>query len=137
MKKNGFTLVELLAVIVIMAILLTIAVPNVIGVSKKIRKNMYCSKIEDIESAAKLYGNDYIDEIEKAGNSLTIYVYTLVENNLFKKETDGCVLRSNNNYCIKDPRDGSMMDNDSIKITKKDKRITAEYDSNKKSVCNE
>lgn len=137
MKKNGFTLIELLAVIVIMAILLTIAVPNVIGISKKIRKNMYCSKVEDIEAAAKLYGNDYIDEIEKHGNTMKINVYTLVENNLFKKETDNCVLRSSDNYCIKDPRDNSSMDNDEIILTKRDKRITAEYDKNKKSVCNE
>ena len=137
MKKNGFTLVELLAVIVIMAILLTIAVPNVIGVSNKIRKNMYCSKIDDIEAAAKLYGNDYIDEIEKSGNEKIIYVYTLVENNMFKKEKDNCVLKSNDNPCITDPRDNSSMDNVSIKLTKKDKRINAEYDKDKKSVCNE
>lgn len=137
MKKNGFTLVELIAVIVIMAILLTIAVPNIIGISKKIRKDMYCSKIEDIEAAAKLYGNDYIDEIEKSGNTMKIYVYTLVENNLFKKEKDDCILRNTDKFCISDPRDNSMMDNDSITLTKKDKRIYAEYDKNKKSVCNE
>ena len=131
MKKSGFTLIELLAVIVILAILLTIAIPNVIGISQKIRRNMFCSKIDDIESAAKLYGNDYEDVLEENGNTLTIHVYTLIENNLFKKEDNNCVLNSNdnekNNYCVKDPRDNSKLDDATIVITKRDKRIYASY----------
>ena len=59
------------------------------------------------------------------------------DNNLFKKESDTCTLKSANNPCVKDPRNNSAMDNDSITITKRDKRITASYDSSKKAVCNE
>ncbi len=60
MMKNskGFTLVELLAVIVILAILITIAVPSTIGISNKLKENMFCKKIDSIEVAAKLYGED-------------------------------------------------------------------------------
>ena len=137
MKKNGFTLIELLAVIVIMALLLTIAVPSVIQISKRIRKNMYCSKISDIESAAKLYANDYIDQFEDNGNKITINVYTLIENNLYKKENNNCVLKSEENPCVKDPRNGWVMDNDTIEITRKDKKIKADYQADKKQVCNE
>ena len=136
LKKNGFTLIELLAVIVIMALLLTIAVPSVIQISKRIRKNMYCSKITDIESAAKLYANDYIDEFESNNNQLTINVYKLIENNLYKKETNDCNGKEEN-PCVKDPRNGWMMDNDIIVITKKDKKIKADYQADKKQVCNE
>lgn len=134
MKKNGFTLVELLAVIVILALLLTIAVPNVISISQRIRKNMYCSKIENIESAAKIYGQDYIDDISSTER---IRVSKLIDNNIYKKEDKNCVLGNSNKPCVKDPRNNSMMDNDLITITIKDKRVYAEYDSSKKSVCNE
>ena len=74
MKKNGFTLVELLAVIVIMALLLTVAVPAVIGVSTRIRANMYCTKVEDIESAAKIYGENYKDLIEEKSDKKLTYI---------------------------------------------------------------
>ena len=45
-KKNGFTLVELLAVIVILAIILVIAVPKITDTIKN-------SKIASFESSAK------------------------------------------------------------------------------------
>ena len=136
MKKNGFTLVELLAVIVIMALLLTIAVPSVIGISKKIKTNMFCSKVEDIESAAKLYGEDYIDQIDK-NNGTTITVYKLIENNLFKKEDKDCD-KTSNTTCVLDPRDGSSMDKNQILITIKNKRVYAKYQhkNEDKDICN-
>ena len=105
MKKNGFTLVELLAVIVIMALLLTVAVPAVIGVSTRIRANMYCTKVEDIESAAKIYGENYKDIIEeKPDKTLKITVYNLIENNLYKKEDKDCDKAQEIQLEIKDHR---------------------------------
>jgi prepilin-type N-terminal cleavage/methylation domain-containing protein len=56
MKNKGFTLVELLAVIVILGILITIAVPSMLGVSKNVKEKSYTSKIDLIESAAVIYG---------------------------------------------------------------------------------
>ena len=135
LKKNGFTLVELLAVIVILALLLTIAVPSVIQISNRIKKNMYCSKIEDLESAAKLYGNDNIDYFD-THDQVEVSVKDLVENNLFKKEDNKCEY-NDSKPCVKNPRDGSSMDNDKIVITKRDKKIVAEYDKEKKKVCND
>ena len=38
-KKNGFTLVELLAVIVILAIILVIAVPKILNVIEETKKD--------------------------------------------------------------------------------------------------
>lgn len=63
-RKKGFTLVELLAVIVIMSILMTVAIPSVILISNKMKKNMYCTKVETVEKAAQLYGQDNIDTIQ-------------------------------------------------------------------------
>ena len=134
MKNKGFTLVELLAVIVVMAILLTIAVPAVIGISNKIKQNMFCSKVNDIESAAKLYGNDYIDEITTSGKYITIT--DLIDNNLYKKENDDC--NFSDKPCVTDPRDSSKMDDKQILVKLVNKRVYAEYqykDENEKNSC--
>ena len=45
-NNNGFTLVELLAVVVVLAIIVTIATTSTISISNKIKGNMYCSKLD-------------------------------------------------------------------------------------------
>ncbi|MDD3048595.1 MAG: prepilin-type N-terminal cleavage/methylation domain-containing protein [Bacilli bacterium] len=45
-KRNGFTLVELLAVIVILAIILAIAVPAISGITKKAREDSLAASIK-------------------------------------------------------------------------------------------
>ena len=128
MNKNnkGFTLVELLAVIVIMGILLLVAIPGVFGVSNNIKANAYRKKVTDIEAAAKLYGQDFVDDIEERG-FIQITVKTLIDNNMYRKESDDCVLGSEDKPCVTDPRDYSSMDNDVITILKKEKRFSAYY----------
>ena len=135
MKKNkGFTLVELLAVIVVLSLLLTIAVPNVIALSQRIKRNMYCTKVDNIESAAKMYGNDNLDGFTKKSDGteeLRIKVYTLIENNVFKKENKDCdksrTASNPNSNCVKDPRNDTSMDNDVIVLTRQDKKVVAKY----------
>lgn len=55
MKKNGFTLVELLGVIAILALLATVATPAIISLSNKIKGNMYDAKVKLIKENAILY----------------------------------------------------------------------------------
>ncbi len=59
-KKNGFTLVELLAVIVLIALLLVIAVPNALKMSSRVKEKAYDTKVDLIEQAAKNYGQSNI-----------------------------------------------------------------------------
>lgn len=54
-KKNGFTLVELLAVIVILAIILVIAVPQIMNTIKDARKGSFESSAKLIASNAETY----------------------------------------------------------------------------------
>ena len=54
-KQNGFTLVELLAVIVILAIVLIIAVPGVLSIINKTKNSAYDRQIDMIKDAAKNY----------------------------------------------------------------------------------
>lgn len=56
MKKNGFTLVELLAVIVLLALLMAIAVPSAFKLNSKVKGKAYNTKIDLIEQAANNYG---------------------------------------------------------------------------------
>ena len=54
-KKNGFTLVELLAVIIILAIILVIAVPQIMNTIKDARKGSFESSAKLIASNAETY----------------------------------------------------------------------------------
>ena len=66
MKKNGFTLVELLAVIVILAVILVIAVPQINNVIKETRKNSLGSTAKLIAAKAeeKEVENDALERTE-------------------------------------------------------------------------
>ena len=55
-KKKGFSIPELLAVIVIMGILVTIATASYNGISKSIKEKTYQNKINLIKAKAKTIG---------------------------------------------------------------------------------
>lgn len=61
MQKKGFTLVELLVVIVIISLIVLIAVPSIIAINKNINKRLYESKKELINSSAEMYANNNPD----------------------------------------------------------------------------
>ena len=63
MKKNGFTLVELLAVIIILTLVITIAFVSVTRVREESLKRVVETKVEQIEQAAILYGQDNPNEL--------------------------------------------------------------------------
>ena len=54
--KKGFTLVELLAVIVIIGLLMTLAIPAVLKVSSNVKQKSYETKIKLITDTAVTYG---------------------------------------------------------------------------------
>ena len=98
-NKKGFTLVELLAVIVILGVLTAIAVPSVLGISKKIKSNMYDSKIKTIEVAAELWADDNksscINDIDK------LTIKTLIDKNYLKAD--------DNSGNFNNPTDGNSL----------------------------
>lgn len=71
MKKSnkGFTLVELLAVIVLLALLMTIAVPSAFKLNSKVKNKAYATKIDLIEQAANNYGQSNLRLI-RTGTSI-------------------------------------------------------------------
>ena len=132
MNNKGFTLVELLAVLVVLAILIAIAVPSTISISNKIKVNMYCNKIESIETAAKLYGEDrkdsFSEKYEDAYASETINVERLVETGDLKKDSTTAPY-------ILDPRDNASMDELQIIVYVKYNRIYVHFPDEVTTTC--
>ena len=58
MEKKGFTLVELLAVIVVLALVVTISLTSINRVREDSLKDILETKIDQIEQAAILYAQD-------------------------------------------------------------------------------
>ena len=125
MKNKGFTLVELLSVIVIMGVLLIIAIPGVNGISRNVKEQMFCNKTRVLEKAARLYGQDFYDDIIDNG-LMVVSVKDLINNNLFEKEDKEC--ETNGKPCVIDPRNNTSLDEATLTITVKEKSTRAYYD---------
>ncbi len=138
MNNKGFTLVELLAVLVILSLLITIAVPSVSRIMLSINESMYCEKVSNLESAARLYAEDnYMDKISVNEKVIveSVKLSELVDKSYVKKDKDTCYSGDDNNPCLIDPRDDSSMDNLTFRIYTKNNRIYATVNFDK-SVCN-
>lgn len=59
MNKKGFTLVELLSVIVLLGLIMGIASYGVIRAGKKAKERTLLTKVKNIEKAAIVYGQDH------------------------------------------------------------------------------
>ena len=66
MKQKGFTLVELIAVLVVLGLIGLIAVPTVNSSLKKYKQSLYNDAIKNIEQAAKNWGADNIGKLPNA-----------------------------------------------------------------------
>ena len=73
MSKKGFTLVEVIMMVVILGIIIGIAVPSYIAVSNNIKEKNYNQKMDNIKSKALEYATD--NNVE----SITIPVKALIE----------------------------------------------------------
>ncbi len=136
-NKKGFTLVELLGVIVIMALLVAVAVPSTFSISNRLKEKMFCSKIDSIETAAQLYGEDHRDSFvdwfvqgEEQFKSKTLEVKTLVESGYLRKD-------QNEEPFIVDPRNKKSSDlyHMSFTIYVKYNRVYVSFNEEVKTTC--
>lgn len=82
-KQNGFTLVELMAVLVIASILMALVIPNSLKLASKVKNNAYDTKIELIEKAAVSYGQRNLSYIKLGtdfNNSTRHYICNFIFN---------------------------------------------------------
>lgn len=80
MKENGFTLVELIAVLVILALIVIVAFPNIIKAIQNTNSKMETANEELLIANAKSYWTDNTDKL-KEGNNSCVTVKTLVLEN--------------------------------------------------------
>ena len=82
-KHSGFTLVELMAVIVVIAIIIAIAIPSYSKIKFSIEKKNNQNKQEMIKIAAQKFAEDT--------NITAVYVKELVDNGYLEADEDGIV----------------------------------------------
>ena len=123
MNRKGFTLVELLAVIVLIAVITLITVPSIKYASKRIQQKNYETKVKIIKAAAEEYGDDYKEIINYSSTetytnpqdgqtypSKTINVLDLLFNGYLTYDA------GESSQVFLDPRDKSDMSYKSITI---------------------
>ena len=129
-NKKGFTLIELLCVIALLAVVTTIASASVINLSNKSKENLYCAKLELIESAAKTYSASLIYELNQSNTyydgykSITITINDLVESGNLSPDKDDNVLNPMNN---------EVMNNQEIILYLKNNQVYVYMDDN--NIC--
>lgn len=137
MENKGFTLVELLVVLVIMAIISAIGFAGVTAVQKNIKKNLWEVKIELIISGAKNYGEDNKNKLketnicnvngEEKEYCITKTVQFLLDNNYIKtdeEDNDGKAIITNDtldeddtNYIVNNKEVKIYLENNTIYAT--------------------
>ena len=130
MNKKGFTLVELLSVIVLIGLLIGLAVPGINKISTNMKKKSDAKKARLIEQAAILWGQDNKTRLQATRNCLEednnyyncykITVEQLIEYNYLDSD--------NNSGEFKDTSNNSLKDN-CVYVYKKNNRVYAKYSS--------
>ena len=121
MNKKGFTLIEILAVIVIISIIASIATINVLKIKNNSSEELLETKIENLEAAAIVYGQENPDTL--TSNCTQVTVKNLIDDSYFKStetSSTGTVDLINN------VTNESML-NDKIQIYRKNNSIYAKY----------
>ena len=123
MKKNGFTLIELIATIGLLGMLATVIITVSVKKINETKEHSKKTMIESIELAAKQYVTDYKDELSDFQNNDYIYIslQTLVEQNYFS------------NSLIDPTTNKSLPLTDAVYVTREQNgEINAVYDINQK-----
>ena len=116
-KKNGFTLVELLAVIVILGVVMLIGTVSLTSIKRRMERNMFEEKLATIINSARTYGADYN---LNNNNGTYVTVGDLIDNNYL--ETDETC---NDNKCIAHYYDKASMNELKVQTYKTYNRVYA------------
>ncbi len=135
MDKKGFTLVELIAVIVVLAVIIALVAPSLLNTSSAAKEKTFRTKTELMENSAVIYGQDNYRSIVDGGIKQTIdgiqyytkvvYVKDLVPEYITKDEEKGPKY-------VTDPRqNGKFLDDYTITImiNTNTRKVTAKFNA--------
>lgn len=131
-NNKGLTLVELLAVIVLIALILGLGIPGINRISKNMKKKSLNTKIGLIEQAGVLWGQDNKTLLQAKDNCdvdndndkcYMIEIKELIEEDYLESE-------DHNDMIYKNPlTDGNMVEkNCYVRVYKKNNRVYAMFD---------
>lgn len=129
MNKKGFTLVEVLAVVVILSIILSMATFGVMNIRRNSLQKLVDTKISNLESSAIIYGQENQNELIETCNvdevnydfCKLVNVKYLIENEYYATNE---VNSENKKDLINNVTNKSMLC-DEIQIYKKNNRVYA------------
>ena len=108
MKHNGFTLVEVVAIVVVLAAIFLVSVPAISNVSKEDEKKLYDTMVNDLCAAGKsyMYANmqSFPDPSTTVGDPITIKIKDLIAYGNVDKD-------------LKNPKTGEKVENNSLEYT--------------------
>ena len=123
MKNKGFTLVELLAVIIILTVLATIITPKVVNKLNYAKNVTEQEQINSLINIAKLYTNENTEKLPEKNSTSSITIQELKQSELIKKdqilnpktkeELTGCIIIEDKN----DKYEYEYKDNCNITVT--------------------
>lgn len=118
MRKNGFTLVELLSVLVLLGMISLITIPVVDKVLKENRENMYQTNIKMIEDGAKSWAGANIFSLPKEGEFVDLTICDLEKSGFIEID-------------VKNPKTEELFYKDSyVRITKDAYGFNYDYNEN-------
>lgn len=136
MKKKGFTLAELLGVIIILALISMIAIPAITTSLNKHKKSLCDTQISYMIAAAKNWGADHLLQLPDEGETLTISLSELIQQGYI--EGDKNATSDEDKLKIINPNTNGYFEPDpTIIITKSGKHYTYTMDGVTTNSCSE
>jgi uncharacterized repeat protein (TIGR02543 family)/prepilin-type N-terminal cleavage/methylation domain-containing protein len=128
--KKGFTLSEILVVIVIIGLILLMAIPSMFGISRSVKKRELESKKDVLVSAAEVYAKNNASKFASIGDFLVIQVpvKTLVYYGYVTPDSNETVCGEDQAIgCIVNPVNNTSMNEEMITIRKNKSIIQASW----------